>query len=87
MFEELSDKLPALLACGNTGVLVALAKACLRLKAKQTQYINVSVTELSFYLSLSMKVKSQIIPPSTSLKILQLKIYFRRYNFIKIYQK
>lgn len=48
MFEELSDKLPALLACGNTGVLVALAKACLRLKAKQTQYINVSVTELSF---------------------------------------
>ncbi|CAB3229303.1 unnamed protein product [Arctia plantaginis] len=40
MFEELSDKLPALLACGNTGVLVALAKACLRLKAKQTQYIN-----------------------------------------------
>lgn len=42
MFEELSDKLGALLACGNTGVLVALAKACLRLKAKQAQYINVS---------------------------------------------
>ena len=41
MFEELSDKLPNLLACGNTGVLVALAKACLRLKAKQAQYLNV----------------------------------------------
>ncbi|KAJ8710416.1 hypothetical protein PYW07_009782 [Mythimna separata] len=40
MFEELSDKLGALLACGNTGVLVALAKACLRLKAKQAQYLN-----------------------------------------------
>ncbi|CAH0597091.1 unnamed protein product [Chrysodeixis includens] len=40
MFEELSDKLGALLACGNTGVLVALAKACLRLKAKQAQYVN-----------------------------------------------
>ncbi|XP_075985399.1 nucleolar protein 9 [Anticarsia gemmatalis] len=40
MFVELSDKMPALLACGNTGVLVALAKACLRLKAKQTQYMT-----------------------------------------------
>ncbi|XP_035452286.2 nucleolar protein 9 [Spodoptera frugiperda] len=40
MFDELSDRMGALLACGNTGVLVALAKACLRLKAKQAQYIN-----------------------------------------------
>ncbi|XP_026728559.1 nucleolar protein 9 [Trichoplusia ni] len=46
MFEELSDKLGALLACGNTGVLVALAKACLRLKAKQAQYINSLETAL-----------------------------------------
>lgn len=40
MFEELSDKISSLLACGNTGVLVAMAKACLRLKSKQAQYIN-----------------------------------------------
>ncbi|XP_059055846.1 nucleolar protein 9 [Achroia grisella] len=40
MFEELSSKFSAILASGNTGVLVALAKACLRIKAKQMQFIN-----------------------------------------------
>lgn len=40
MFDELSDKFEALLACGNTGVLVALAKACLRIKVKQMQFVN-----------------------------------------------
>ncbi|CAG5013448.1 unnamed protein product [Parnassius apollo] len=40
MFEELSSKFAALLACGNTGVLVALAKACLRIKSKQTQFVQ-----------------------------------------------
>ncbi|KAJ0171267.1 hypothetical protein K1T71_012817 [Dendrolimus kikuchii] len=40
MYEELGDKFSALLACGNTGVLVALAKASLRIKAKQTQFIT-----------------------------------------------
>ncbi|XP_046973540.1 nucleolar protein 9 [Vanessa cardui] len=40
MFEELSPKFGALLACGNTGVLVALAKACLRIKAKQIQFMQ-----------------------------------------------
>ncbi|KAM3956630.1 nucleolar protein 9 [Aphomia sociella] len=40
MFEELSSKFNAILASGNTGVLVALAKACLRIKAKQIQFIN-----------------------------------------------
>ncbi|CAH0717576.1 unnamed protein product, partial [Brenthis ino] len=40
MFEELSNKYNALLACGNTGVLVALAKACLRMKSKQMQFIQ-----------------------------------------------
>ncbi|CAH2097326.1 unnamed protein product [Euphydryas editha] len=40
MFEELSSKYSALLACGNTGVLVALAKACLRTKAKQMQFVQ-----------------------------------------------
>uniref|UniRef100_A0A2A4JPI7 Nucleolar protein 9 n=1 Tax=Heliothis virescens TaxID=7102 RepID=A0A2A4JPI7_HELVI len=40
MFEELSDRVGALLSSGNTGVLVALAKACLRLKAKQAQFVN-----------------------------------------------
>ncbi|KAF9411208.1 hypothetical protein HW555_009922 [Spodoptera exigua] len=38
--KEEVDRMGALLACGNTGVLVALAKACLRLKAKQAQYLN-----------------------------------------------
>ncbi|XP_072948059.1 nucleolar protein 9 [Epargyreus clarus] len=40
MFDELAGKMGALLACGNTGVLVALAKACLRIRAKQMQYIQ-----------------------------------------------
>ncbi|XP_026750525.2 nucleolar protein 9 [Galleria mellonella] len=40
MFDELSSKFDAILASGNTGVLVALAKACLRIKAKQIQFIN-----------------------------------------------
>ncbi|XP_068625242.1 nucleolar protein 9 [Battus philenor] len=40
MFDELSGQFNALLACGNTGVLVALAKACLRIKAKQTQFVQ-----------------------------------------------
>ncbi|XP_038218493.1 nucleolar protein 9 [Zerene cesonia] len=40
MFDELSDKFDALLACGNTGVLVALAKGCLRIKARQTQFLQ-----------------------------------------------
>lgn len=39
MFEELSSKFGSILACGNTGVLVAVAKACHRLKSKQTQFI------------------------------------------------
>ena len=41
MFEELSSKYSALLACGNTGVLVAIAKACLRMKSKQMQFVQV----------------------------------------------
>ncbi|CAF4860604.1 unnamed protein product [Pieris macdunnoughi] len=40
MFDELSSKFDTLLACGNTGVLVALAKACLRIKARQAQFIQ-----------------------------------------------
>ncbi|XP_052743504.1 nucleolar protein 9 [Bicyclus anynana] len=40
MFEELSSSCAALLACGNTGVLVALAKACLRIKTKQMQFLQ-----------------------------------------------
>ncbi|CAH2056929.1 unnamed protein product, partial [Iphiclides podalirius] len=40
MFEELSGGFGALLVCGNTGVLVALAKACLRLQTKQAQYLQ-----------------------------------------------
>ncbi|XP_041989050.1 nucleolar protein 9 [Aricia agestis] len=40
MFEELSTKYSTLLASGNTGVLVALAKACLRIKTKQMQFIQ-----------------------------------------------
>ncbi|CAG4968955.1 unnamed protein product [Colias eurytheme] len=40
MFDELSDKFDTLLACGNTGVLVALAKGCLRIKARQTQFLQ-----------------------------------------------
>ncbi|KAL0811657.1 hypothetical protein ABMA28_009107 [Loxostege sticticalis] len=40
MFDELSDKFGAIMACGNTGVLVALAKACVRLRARQAQFIS-----------------------------------------------
>ncbi|XP_013201009.2 nucleolar protein 9 [Amyelois transitella] len=40
MFDELSNKFGAILACGNTGVLVAIAKACHRIKARQMQFIN-----------------------------------------------
>ncbi|VVC86378.1 unnamed protein product, partial [Leptidea sinapis] len=40
MFDELSPKFGALLSCGNTGVLVALAKACHRMKTRQTQFVK-----------------------------------------------
>ncbi|XP_037965736.2 nucleolar protein 9 [Plutella xylostella] len=40
MFEELSDRYPALLASGNSGVLVAMAKACHRLQTKQAHFLN-----------------------------------------------
>ncbi|XP_061723870.1 nucleolar protein 9 [Cydia pomonella] len=40
MFDELSNKFADLLACGNTGVLVSVAKACLRVKARQAQFAN-----------------------------------------------
>ncbi|CAK1543645.1 unnamed protein product [Leptosia nina] len=40
MFDELSIKFDTLLACGNTGVLVALAKACLRIEARQSQFVQ-----------------------------------------------
>ncbi|KAH9629963.1 hypothetical protein HF086_017478 [Spodoptera exigua] len=53
MFDELSDRMGALLACGNTGVLVALAKACLRLKAKQAQYLNRPAKAVSGLLELT----------------------------------
>ncbi|CAH2986842.1 unnamed protein product [Chilo suppressalis] len=39
MFDELCGKFSALLFCGNSGVLVAIAKACLRIRARQTQFI------------------------------------------------
>ncbi|XP_049879941.1 nucleolar protein 9 isoform X2 [Pectinophora gossypiella] len=40
MFDELADKFPALLSCGNTGVLLALGKACLRVQARQAQLVQ-----------------------------------------------
>ncbi|XP_045761936.1 nucleolar protein 9 isoform X2 [Maniola jurtina] len=40
MFDELATKYDAILACGNTGVLVAIAKACLRIKTKQMQFLQ-----------------------------------------------
>uniref|UniRef100_S4PEE1 Pumilio domain-containing protein n=1 Tax=Pararge aegeria TaxID=116150 RepID=S4PEE1_9NEOP len=40
MFDELASKYDAILACGNTGVLVAVAKACLRIKTKQMQFLQ-----------------------------------------------
>ncbi|KAL4702912.1 hypothetical protein ACJJTC_005140 [Scirpophaga incertulas] len=39
MFDELSASFGVLLSVGNTGVLVALAKGCLRLRTKQTQFL------------------------------------------------
>ncbi|XP_030032211.2 nucleolar protein 9 [Manduca sexta] len=46
MFDELADRFGALLACGNTGVIVALAKGCLRNKAKQTLFLTCLETAL-----------------------------------------
>ncbi|XP_045540451.1 nucleolar protein 9 [Papilio machaon] len=40
MFDELCPKFEEIMSCGNTGVLVALAKACHRLKSKQTQFVQ-----------------------------------------------
>ncbi|GBP23694.1 Nucleolar protein 9 [Eumeta japonica] len=47
MFDELKDKYSAILTSGNTGVLVAIAKGCLRLKAKQTQFLKSLETALN----------------------------------------
>ncbi|OWR41695.1 hypothetical protein KGM_213376 [Danaus plexippus plexippus] len=47
MFEELSSQFNSILSCGNTGVLVALAKGCLRVKAKQMQMMNMLETVLN----------------------------------------
>ncbi|KAJ2938927.1 hypothetical protein O0L34_g17738 [Tuta absoluta] len=40
IFDELSEQFGAILVSGNTGVLVALAKACLRVQARQTQFVT-----------------------------------------------
>ncbi|XP_077302700.1 nucleolar protein 9 [Arctopsyche grandis] len=40
MFDELAEKFDKILICGNTGVLVAIAKACLRLQSKQVKFIQ-----------------------------------------------
>lgn len=42
MFDELADKLADMMRSGNTGVLVALSKACLKLQARQAHFITVS---------------------------------------------
>ncbi|CAG9571088.1 unnamed protein product [Danaus chrysippus] len=47
MFDELSSQFNSILSCGNTGVLVALAKGCLRVKAKQMQMMNMLETVLN----------------------------------------
>lgn len=56
MFDEMGD-FDAVLSSGNTGVLVAIAKASLRLKARQTRYL----TQLENALKCSDKESSEFI--------------------------
>lgn len=46
MFDELSEYFDKVLICGNSGVLVAVAKACLRLQCKQVKFIQVRFIQL-----------------------------------------